>query len=91
MVLVSCSVTELILDRSNVRLEARAVVRWIALPALAVLALYLNLITAVPTAVAVQRATQTTIERSHLAVPLRGERRMTDRPVLTAGAILTAI
>jgi hypothetical protein len=91
MVLVSCTATELLVDRSRMRFEARSVVRWIALPALAVLALYVNLATAVPAAVAAQRATEGTIERSHMAVPLRGERRVTDRPVLTAGAILTAI
>jgi hypothetical protein len=91
MVLVSCTITELIHDRSNLRLEARSAVRWVALPALAMLALYVNLSTAVTSAGAVQATTVTTIERSQLAVPLRGERRVTDRPVLTAGAILTAI
>ena len=91
MVLVSCTVTELILDRSNTRVEARSALRWVGLPALALLALYLNLATAVPAAVAAQQTIETTIERPRMAVPLSADGRVTDRPVLAAGVILTAI
>lgn len=91
MVLVSCTAVELMLDRSSLRLESRSLLRWVALPAMAVFALYVNLASAVPAAAMAQRAAEQRIERAQMAVPLRGERRVTDRPVLTAGAILTAI
>lgn len=92
MVLVSCTAIELMLDRTAFRLESRALVRWVVLPAIAVLALYVNLTTGVPST-ETTRTIEPTIERSQLVVPMRAARdgRVVDRPVVTAGAILTAI
>lgn len=93
MVLVSCTASELMLDRSAFRLESRALVRWVALPAVALLALYVNLSTAAP-ATAITHTAEPTISQSQLVEPLRAGRegrRVVDRPVVTAGAILTAI
>lgn len=93
MVLVSCTASELMLDRSALRIESRALVRWVALPAVALLALYVNLSTAVPATATTHTPQQPTISKSQLVQPLRAERgrRVVDRPVVTAGAVLTAI
>jgi apolipoprotein N-acyltransferase len=91
MVLVSCTAVELMLDRSSLHLESRSLLRWVGLPALAVLALYVNLATAVPAARVDRGGAEAMIDRPANAIPMRAERRVADRPVLTAGAILTAI
>jgi hypothetical protein len=90
LVLVSCTAVELMLDRSSLRLECAVLVRWVALPALAMLALYVNLSTTLPSTVT-QHVNDQGIRRSHMAVPTHAGRRVADRPLLTAGAILTAI
>jgi hypothetical protein len=91
MVLMSCTMAELLLDLPNVRFERRSVLRWGALPALAVFALYVNVASRVPAGALTRSGGASIANARVIDTPRHDGRRIADRPLVTPGAVLTAI